>query len=120
MKVPNFYIEDMLEAIELIQTYLKDASEDSFMQTTELQDAVIRRLMIIGEAATKVPKELRDQWPDIPWITIVAFRNVAIHEYPHVSLRKVWSIYRDDLPPLKEQLTKLLASLPPPPDPEAT
>jgi len=117
MKVPNFYIEDMLEAIDLIQTYLKKVQEDAFMQSSKIQDAVIRRLTIIGEAASKVPKDIRDQWPDIPWVTIVAFRNVAIHEYPHVSMANVWSIYRDDLPPLKVQLTKLLASLPPPPDP---
>lgn len=117
MKVPNFYIEDMLEAIELIYTYLKDMREDVFLETMEIQDAVIRRLTIIGEAASKVPKEIKEQWPTIPWITIVAFRNVAIHEYPHVSIAKIWSIYQHDLPPLKKQLTKLLASLPPPPDP---
>ena len=59
MKIPHVYLEDMIEAIELINKYLTGFNEEQFSRTTELQDAVIRRLMIIGEAATKYRKRLK-------------------------------------------------------------
>ena len=117
MKIPNFIVEDMIESIDLIQVYLQDTTEEQFFRNTELQDAVIRRLMIIGEAATKITDEIRSQKPDIPWKTIVAFRNIAIHEYANVSMDKVWEIYKTELPILQNQLRTLLNILPPPPKP---
>lgn len=117
MKIQNFYIEDMIEAIELIQEYLRGANEVDFSRNKEQQDAVIRRLMIIGEAATKLSTDIKDKAPEIPWKTIIAFRNVAIHEYADVSMGKVWEIYVQDLLPLQDQLKKLLETLPPPPKP---
>lgn len=107
----------MIEAIELIQKYLTGVMEIQFSADTELQDAVIRRAMIIGEAAAKIPDEIKRLDPTIPWTTIIAFRNVAIHDYANVSMGKVWEIYKQDLPPLYTQLTSLLRKLPPPPDP---
>lgn len=53
MKIPNFIVEDMIDSIDLIQVYLRDMTDEQFSRNTELQDAIIRRLMIIGEAATK-------------------------------------------------------------------
>ncbi len=115
MKIPNFYIEDMLEAIELVQQYLHGITEEQFSRDREIQDAVIMRLMIIGEAATKLTDEIKNQSPEIPWKTIIAFRNVAIHDYANIAINKVWEIYKQDLPPLYQQLKTLLDTLPPPP-----
>lgn len=117
MKIPNFYLEDMLEAIDLVQKYLHKIDEIQFSRDTALQDAVIRRLMIIGEAATKLTDEIKNMAPDIPWKTIIAFRNVAIHDYTNISMGKVWEIYTSELPKLRTQLSKLLESLPSPPKP---
>lgn len=117
MKVPNFYIEDMIEAIELVQKYLTGISELNFSRDTELQDAVIRRLMIIGEAATKLTEDIKSHAPNVRWKTIIGFRNVAIHDYANISMGKVWEIYQSDLPTLHAQLTELLAKLPAPPNP---
>ncbi len=112
MKIPNFYIEDMLEAISLVQQYLKNCTEEEFSRDKETQDAVIYRLMIIGEAATKIPEEIKKQATDIPWRTIIGFRNVVIHNYAHVSMGRVWEICQTELPKLTKQLSNLLQRLP--------
>lgn len=106
-KDPTIYIDDMLEAIALIEQYLTDTNEKEFSRDSEKQDAVIHRLMIIGEAAQRVSSDVRAKQPDIPWRKIVDFRNVIIHEYSGVSLGRVWRILADDVPILKNQLLML-------------
>lgn len=101
------YLDDMLTAIALLETYVSDVTEIEFSRDTEKQDSVIHRLMIIGEAATHLSDEIRILSPETQWRAIVAFRNVAIHEYSGVSLGRVWEIVQQELPILKIQLTAL-------------
>jgi len=62
------YIEDILEAITKIEEYMKEISnDDDFYNNTQIQDAVLRRLEIIGEAVKNIPQEFRDQYLEIPW-----------------------------------------------------
>lgn len=63
--------------------------------------------MIIGEAAAHVSDDIRKLSPDTQWRAIVAFRNVAIHEYSGVSMGRVWEIVQQELPLLKTQLANL-------------
>lgn len=100
-------IDDMLDAIVLIEQYVSGVTEPNFSRDTEKQDSVIHRLMIIGEAATHVSDDVRRLSPDTQWRAIVAFRNVAIHEYSGISMGRVWEIVQQELPMLKTQLTKL-------------
>lgn len=104
-------LNDMLESIELVEQYVSGIKEEDFSRDKEKQDSVIRRLMIIGEAATRVPKEIRALSPDTQWRAIVGFRNVVIHEYAGVSLGRVWEIVQQELPSLKNQLTMLLSTV---------
>jgi len=76
-------------------------------------DAILRNLELIGEAATHVDDALRALAPDIPWRLIVATRNRVAHAYLGIAPETVWSILRDDLPPLVNALHALLAALPP-------
>lgn len=101
------YIDDMLEAIEKIAEYVADGDEVRFSRDTEKQDAVIRRLSIIGEAATRIPHEIRSLAPTIPWKSVVGLRNIVIHEYANVSMGKAWEVTQTDLPKLKEALVAL-------------
>ncbi|MBI5613930.1 DUF86 domain-containing protein [Candidatus Gottesmanbacteria bacterium] len=101
------YINDMLDAIALVEEYVSNVEEEEFSKDTEKQDSVIHRLMIIGEAATHLPDDIRGLSPDTQWKAIVAFRNVAIHEYSGVSLGTVWKIVQEELPILKTQLVIL-------------
>lgn len=105
------YIEDMLESIGYIDKYVQGTTEVQFSQDKQLQDAVIRRLGIIGEAATRLTEEIRTMIPDIPWKSVVGLRNIVIHEYSNISLGKVWDVIQHDLPPMKGNLQKLLSQL---------
>lgn len=106
----KMYVEDMLESIEYISKFLENTNEVQFSQDVQLQDAVIRRLGIIGEAATRLTNEIKEKASKIPWKSVVGLRNIVIHEYAKVSLGKVWDVVENDLPPLKEELTTLLHS----------
>lgn len=103
----SVYIDDMLEAIEKIAEYVADGDEVRFSRDTQQQDAVIRRFSIIGEAATRLPKDIRILAPSIPWKSIVGLRNIVIHEYANVSLGKAWEVTQEDLPKLKKALMSL-------------
>lgn len=71
-KDPTFYISHIIEAIEAIESYTKDFAKDDFLFAQQTQDAVCRRLEIIGEAANKIEDEFMDSHPNIPWRQIVA------------------------------------------------
>lgn len=98
------YLNDMLESIVLIEQYVSGVKEEDFSRDKEKQDSVIHRLMIIGEAATRVPEEIRSLSPDTQWRAIVGFRNVVMHEYAGVSMGRVWEIVEQELPILKNQM----------------
>ncbi len=101
-------VADILESIARIEEYTTGSTEDSFCQNQEKQDAVYRRLEIIGEAARRVPQELRNEHPDIPWRRMIALRNVLAHEYDHVLCTVIWDTITIALPPLKVQLMGIL------------
>ncbi|MEK7587965.1 MAG: DUF86 domain-containing protein [Patescibacteria group bacterium] len=103
----RIYIDDILEAIEKITEYVADGDEVRFSRDSQQQDAVIRRFTIIGEAATRLPQEIRLLAPTIPWKSVIGLRNIVIHEYANVSLGKAWEVTQEDLPKLKKALMSL-------------
>lgn len=104
----RLYLQDILDAIEKIKDYTNNVSEDTFLQNTQIQDAVIRRLAIIGEAVKHLPKRLRDRYPEVPWRQIAGARDVLIHGYAGVTVRDIWKIIRGDLPALKSDVQRIL------------
>ncbi len=105
------YIDDILEAIEKITEYVANGDEVRFSKDTQQQDAVIRRLGIIGEAATRLPQDIRVLAPSVPWKSVVGLRNIVIHEYANVSMDKAWEVTQRDLPKLKKALITLRIAL---------
>jgi len=79
-----------------------------FASNDAMQDAVMRRLEIIGEAVKHLPDEMKDKYPNIPWKNIAGMRDVLIHEYAGVQIERVWRTAKDDLPPLKQVILKLI------------
>ncbi len=73
-----------------------------------VQDAVVRNLGIIGEAARHVPSDVQERYPGIPWAQIRGMRNVVIHEYPEVNLSIIWRTVTRNLPPLAPKLEEIL------------
>ncbi len=105
------YLLDILEAAKLAFAYVDKKSREEFFNDTQCQDAVIRRLEIIGEASRRISEETRASFPDLPWSDMVGMRNVIIHEYDDVDLVIVWETVNNDLPPLIDALEKILQSL---------
>ena len=79
------------------------------------RDASLHRLALIGEAATRVPMEIRELAPDIPWRQIVGVRNRLMHAYPATDASVIWAIVSTELPALEASLGRLLDQLPPDP-----
>lgn len=100
------YLLDILKAAKLALNYLKGKTKEDFFRDIQCQDAVIRRLEIIGEAAGRVSSTTTAKFPDLPWKKMVSMRNIMIHEYDDVDLAIVWDTVQNDLP-------RLIASLEP-------
>ena len=109
-KDPRVYLAHILECAEKIERYTK-GGERKFLKDTMTQDAVIRNFEIIGEAAKRVPETYRKRHLQIPWRLMAGFRDVLIHAYEGVDLKRVWRIAREDLPRVKAAVEKILPPL---------
>jgi uncharacterized protein with HEPN domain len=101
------FIRHILGAIERIESYTLNFSENDFMQNFMVQDAVIRNLEIIGEASKKISSQLKERHQAIPWKQIMGMRDKLIHNYFGVDLISVWSVVQNDLRTLKSELLKI-------------
>jgi len=105
------YLDHILESISYIQEYTKNVSKDKFLGSVSLQDQVVRRLEIIGEAVKNVPNKIRLEYKDVPWKKIAGMRDVLIHDYFEVELDLAWEVVKRDLVVLKKQVEKIKKDL---------
>ncbi len=105
------YLKDMLGAVEQIMDYCKDCDYVKFANTKIIQDAVIRNLEILGEAANKLSDDFVKSHPDLPAKQARGMRNLLIHHYDYVDVDEVWKVIENDLSPLKENLQKIINEL---------
>ena len=108
MSRDSAYLLDIFEAAKLALSYLEGRTKEEYLKDTQCQDAVIRRLEIIGEAAGRVSGATTTKFPDLPWKKMVSMRNIMIHEYEDVDLDIVWDTVKNDLPPLISLLEPLI------------
>src|ERR1700743_547909 len=94
----------ILDAISEVEKYLEGVSYEQYLANSEKRFATIKQIEIIGEACNGLSVGLRQAYGAIPWRSIIAFRNISIHEYFGVNFRIVWEIANNDLPLLKRQL----------------
>jgi len=101
-------ISDIIDAMDAIQQYTDGMDLDSFEADRKTVDAVVRNLTIIGEATKRIPEQIINENPEIPWRDMGDMRNIVVHEYFGVSDEILWETIQSDLPPLVPLLQKLL------------
>jgi uncharacterized protein with HEPN domain len=99
MKDDRLYLHHMLERCMRVAAYISDG-HDAFLASEQQQDAVIRNIEVIGEAAKRVGAESRAALPDLDWRAICGMRDVLIHGYIGVDIEEVWNVAANHLPRL--------------------
>ncbi len=100
--------DDIIESINKIEEYTKGFSFEDFAVSSQVIDAVVRNIEIIGEASKNIPPDIQNKFKDIPWQKIKGIRNRIIHEYFSVDISIIWFIVQNELEPLKKALQKHL------------
>jgi uncharacterized protein with HEPN domain len=102
-------LRDILQAARLVASYLKDTTEADFLANSEKQDAVIRRLEIIGEATAHLTETTRQAIPELPFRKMRGMRNIVAHDYGNVDLKIVWEVGLVQVPEICAILEKFFA-----------
>ncbi len=102
-----FRIEDILESIDKIEQYTKGKTQEEFYENNLLQDAVVRRLEVIGEAAKHIPTTIKNKNAQIPWKQMSGLRDIAIHDYSSLEYLRIWNTLKKDLPSTKVMIEQL-------------
>lgn len=106
----TLFIEDIVTCIEKIERYTSNISFEEFCGNDMAVDAVIRNFEIIGEAVKKIPEEIKRRYADVEWKEAAGFRDVLIHDYFGIDREAVWDTLRNNIPPFKKQIAKVLES----------
>lgn len=105
------FLEDILESIKLVEKRMEGVSYDKFLEDVDLQDMIVRRFEIIGEAVKHIPQGIKSKYSEIPWKEISGTRDILIHEYFGVNLKRIWDTIQEDILPFKEQLKQILQDI---------
>ena len=108
---PLLLLEDIIESIQKIKKYTAGFSKDAFLNDDKTVDAVIRNFEIIGEAANRIPDEIREKFLSVNWHRIIGFRNRIVHDYMGIDYEIVWEIIEKDLDDLKNQIQGIRDSI---------
>ena len=106
----RFYVQDMIEFSERVLSYTNGLDQATFIADGRTYDATLRNLELVGEAATHIPRAVRDAHPEIEWREIIATRNRVAHGYMGMDEDVIWDIIQTDIPNLLPALRDLLNS----------
>ncbi|MFV1965834.1 MAG: DUF86 domain-containing protein [Pirellulaceae bacterium] len=102
------HLDDIFLAARKAIEFVKGTDYEHFLLDDKTAYAVVRALEILGEATKRIPAEIRDRFPEIPWRSMAGIRDKLIHDYVSVNLEVVWKTVTEDLPPLLPQIQRVL------------
>ena len=102
------FVEHILDSLNKIEKFIDNFSERKFLEDEKLQDAVIRRIEIIGEAAKNISSDFKKKYPNVPWVKITGMRDKLIHHYFGINLKIIWNVIKEDIPMLKREIILIL------------
>lgn len=111
MKDPRVLLQFILECTALIEGYIEGISLEQFFESPQIQDAVYRRLEVIGQAVKDLPLDVRHRYSEVPWRQIAGMRDVLSHDYLGVDVEITWVTAREHIPVLAGQVERILADL---------
>lgn len=109
VKNNNIFLQHILESIEIIKNTLMNMSEEEYSMNITIQDAVIRRIEVIGEAAKNLDNDFVEKYSDIEFKKVAKMRDKLIHHYFGIDFKIVWNTAKKDLPKLKKDIEKILS-----------
>ncbi len=107
----EIYLKHILDECCFLMKHSKGLSLDKFMDDEVLKKAFVRSLEVIGEAVKKLPLDFKVSHPQIPWKLISGMRDKLIHEYFGVDYKIVWRTVKEEIPSLKNEISKILEGL---------
>ncbi len=100
----------MQECVSALEEYTSNIDYESFLSDRKTKDAVLRNIQVLGEAANRLPDNLKENYPEVEWEKIIRSRHIVIHDYSAIDYSIVWRIATVHRIPLKESLKKIIKS----------
>jgi len=110
MRPERLYLLDRVEAADNVAFHIANRTPEQFLGDRTAGAAVLHELTVIGEAAARLPQQLRDRHAAVPWSKIVAFRNLVVHEYFGLDWQIVWDTATTLVPELRAQIAAVLSA----------
>ena len=110
MRREELYLADLIDNARAVRGYLDGVTRERWDAEDILRDAVLYRMLLLGEIASGLPDELRDRYPDVAWRQVRAFRNLAVHKYFGVDWAVVWKIAQEEPSLLERQVLAIISA----------
>lgn len=102
------YFEDILQYANLALSFIKNISYEEFMIDTKTVFATVRALEVVGESSIRISDEIKEKYPQLPWIEMRGLRNRVIHNYDDIDYTIIWNVLKNEIPKLIIQIEKII------------